>query len=100
MRSVIDSENIQVFISGSSSKLLSKEISTSMRGRTLPYYIYPFSFNEFLKAKNFKVEKYLSSSQKAKLLNLLEKYIKSSLVTFNYNNKNMLVGIIIILFFS
>jgi len=78
MRSVIDSENIQVFISGSSSKLLSKEIATSMRGRTLPYYIYPFSFKEFLKARNFKVEKYLSSSQKAKLLNFFEKYIKGS----------------------
>ena len=78
VRATIDSENIQAFVSGSSSKLLSKEIATSLRGRTLPYYVYPFSFKEFLKAKDFKIEKYLSSSQKAKLLNLLKKYIKGS----------------------
>jgi len=78
VRAIIDSESIQVFISGSSSKLLSREIATSLRGRTLPYYIYPFNFKEFLKAKDFKIERYLSSSQKAKLLNLLEKFMKSS----------------------
>lgn len=77
IRTIVDSENIQVFVSGSSSKLLSKEIATSLRGRTLPYYIYPFSFKEFLKARNFKIEKYFSSSQKAKLLNLLKNYIES-----------------------
>jgi predicted AAA+ superfamily ATPase len=78
VRAVLDGENAQVFISGSSSKLLSKEIATSLRGRTLPYNVYPFSFKEFLKAKNFKMEKYLSSSQKAKLLNLLRKYMDGS----------------------
>lgn len=78
VRAILDSENVQMFISGSSSKLLSKEIATSLRGRTLPYYIYPFSFKEFLKAKDFKMEKYFSSSQKAKLLNLLQKYVESS----------------------
>jgi hypothetical protein len=78
VRAVLDGENVQVFISGSSSKLLSKEIATSLRGRTLPHNVYPFSFKEFLKAKNFKMEKYLSSSQKAKLLNLLRKYVDGS----------------------
>jgi len=78
VRSIIDSEEIQVFISGSSSKLLSMEIATSLRGRTLSYYIYPFSFKEFLRAKGFKIGKYLSSSQKSILLNLLQKYIRGS----------------------
>jgi len=78
VRTVIDAENIQAFVTGSSSKLLSKEIATSLRGRTLPYYVYPFSFKEFLKAKDFKVEKYFSSSQKAKFLNFLEKYLRGS----------------------
>jgi predicted AAA+ superfamily ATPase len=49
-----------------------------LRGRTLSYHIYPFSFKEFLKALDFKAEKYLSSSQKAKLLNLLEKFMGGS----------------------
>ncbi|MBU4374070.1 MAG: DUF4143 domain-containing protein [Euryarchaeota archaeon] len=74
----MDSENIQVYLSGSSSKLLSKEIATGLRGRTIPYYVYPFSFREFLRAKGFKIEKYLSSSRKALLLNLLDKFMKGS----------------------
>lgn len=78
VRAVIDGENSQVFISGSSSKLLSKEISTEMRGRTIPYHVYPFSFKEFLKAKDFKIDKNLSSSQKANVLNLLKRYLNGS----------------------
>ncbi len=78
VRAVLDMENVLIFVSGSSSKLLSKEISTALRGRTLSYCIYPFSFKEFLKAKDFEAEKYLSSAKKAMLLNLLEKYIQGS----------------------
>ncbi len=78
VRSVMDTENIQIFISGSSSKLLSKEIATSLRGRTIPYYVYPFSFREFLRAKGFKIETYLSSSQKSHILNFLDKFLKGS----------------------
>jgi predicted AAA+ superfamily ATPase len=43
-------------ITGSSSKLLSKEIATQLRGRTLTYLLLPFSFREFLKARGFKLE--------------------------------------------
>ncbi|MEM0236416.1 ATP-binding protein [Thermofilum sp.] len=78
VRSVMDTENVQVFVSGSSSKLLSRELATDLRGRTLPYYVYPFNFREFLRAVGFKTEKYLSSSQKAMLLNLLQKYLRGS----------------------
>ncbi|MDW7727422.1 MAG: ATP-binding protein [Candidatus Methanoperedens sp.] len=78
VRAVIDSEDIQVYVSGSSSKLLSKEIATGLRGRTITYYVYPFSFREFLRAKGYKIETYLSSSQKANLLNLLDKFLKGS----------------------
>lgn len=75
VRSSMDKENIQIFITGSSSKLLSKEIATSLRGRAIPYNIYPFSFREFLRAKDFSYSAYLSSKEKAKLLNLLGEYI-------------------------
>ena len=78
VRTTMDNRNIQIFISGSSSKLLSKEISTSMRGRALSHEIYPFSFREFLLAQNFNLEKYLSSSKKLALLNYLSKYMEGS----------------------
>ena len=78
VRAVMDTENLQVYVSGSSSKLLSKEIATGLRGRTITYYVYPFSFREYLRAKGFKIETYLSSSQKALLLNLLDKFLNGS----------------------
>ena len=51
VRRVYDTNKVKIFISGSSSKMLSKEIATSLRGRTLPHVILPFSFKEFLLAK-------------------------------------------------
>jgi uncharacterized protein len=45
-------ENCHVFISGSSAKMLSKEIATQMRGRSLSWEIFPFSFCEFLAFHN------------------------------------------------
>ena len=48
-RRIIDQEQIDLFLSGSSAHLLSTEIATSMRGRALPTTVYPFSFRETLR---------------------------------------------------
>ena len=48
VRRILDSEKVDVFISGSSAKMLSQEVATSMRGRALETVIYPFSFSECL----------------------------------------------------
>ena len=50
VRSLYD-RGYKLFVTGSSSKLLSKEISTELRGRTITYTLLPFSFREFLRAK-------------------------------------------------
>ena len=76
VRSCLD-EDISVFLSGSSSKLLSKEIATSMRGRNISYHIYPFSFREYLSVKKFEIKKFYSSSEKAILINRLEEFLTS-----------------------
>jgi predicted AAA+ superfamily ATPase len=52
IRRLLDSENIQVYITGSSSKLLSTEIATGLRGRSLTTEIFPFSFQEYLRYHN------------------------------------------------
>ena len=36
-----------IFITGSNAKLLSQEIATALRGRTILFEIYPFSFAEY-----------------------------------------------------
>ncbi len=75
VRTCLD-EGIKVFISGSSSKLLSKEVATSMAGRNLAYTILPLSFKEFLSFKKFDLKKAYSSGEKSQLLNYFEEYSK------------------------
>lgn len=48
-RRLLDSENIELFLSGSSANLLSREVATSMRGRAMEAVVYPFSFREYLR---------------------------------------------------
>jgi len=69
-------ENVNVFVTGSSSRLMSKEIATSMRGRSLTYNVYPFSFAEVLKAGKIEYEEYLSSAQMGEIIQKLEDYVR------------------------
>ena len=47
-RRLLDSHLVQLCLTGSSSKLLSGEIATQMRGRSLDVEVFPLSFSEFL----------------------------------------------------
>ena len=49
-------EHYKVYITGSNSKLLSKEIATSLRGKSLSYILLPFSFKELVNYR-FPLEK-------------------------------------------
>lgn len=46
-----------VFITGSNAKMLSRDIETTLGGRYLSAYIYPYSFREYLEAQNIHLEK-------------------------------------------
>ena len=48
-RRLLDTEQVELFLSGSSARLLSREVATSMRGRALEARVYPFSFREVLR---------------------------------------------------
>ncbi|MDR3200226.1 MAG: ATP-binding protein, partial [Spirochaetales bacterium] len=48
-RRIIDTEKIKLYVSGSSAKLLSTEIATEFRGRSLAFELLPFSFREYLR---------------------------------------------------
>ena len=47
-RRLIDSHRVQLCLTGSSSKMLSEDIATEMRGRSAEVEIFPLSFAEFL----------------------------------------------------
>jgi predicted AAA+ superfamily ATPase len=48
-RRLLDTEKVEMFLSGSSARLLSREVATSMRGRAMEVLIHPFSFRETLR---------------------------------------------------
>jgi len=50
VRRMLDSEKVEIFLSGSSARMLSREVATSMRGRATETVVAPFSFREFLRA--------------------------------------------------
>jgi len=55
IRKLRDGEKVKIFITGSSSKLLSGEISSLITGRHLSYNISPLSFSEFLVFRKIKI---------------------------------------------
>lgn len=74
IRDIYDNYDCRIFITGSSSKLLSKEIATSLRGRSISIQLLPLSFKEFLTFKDFNFKE-LSTKSKAQLMAYFEEYL-------------------------
>ena len=76
-RRMAENRDIYLFISGSSSKLTSQEIATSLRGRAITNYVFPLDFPEFLNFKGFeyKPSKIEHSPKKSDLKRLLNEYL-------------------------
>ena len=52
-----ESEDIKIFITGSSANLMSRELATLLTGRHISFHVTPLSFTEFLNFKQFKCPK-------------------------------------------
>jgi hypothetical protein len=57
VRRVLDSEQVEIVVSGSSARMLSREVHTSLRGRGMETVIRPFSFREFLRHRGEEPER-------------------------------------------
>lgn len=69
-------KGFNLVITGSNSKLLSKELSTHLTGRYIQFQLLPFSFSEFLRARNFAIDETLALKERqGTLLNLLHEYL-------------------------
>jgi len=77
-RRVCERGNIKVFVTGSSSKVMPKEIQTALRGRSWSVEVCPFSFREALKAKNIDIgnKDILFGRSKIKLKKYFSEYLK------------------------
>ncbi len=79
VRRVMDSERVEIAVSGSSARMLSREVHTSLRGRGMETVIRPFSFREFLRHRGQEPEKaptHLTSAERS----LVEKRFREYLV--------------------
>ena len=56
VRRILDTESIQLFITGSSSKMSSAELPTELRGRAWEVKVSPLTFHEFLRFKQTKID--------------------------------------------
>lgn len=68
-------EGYLVYITGSNSNLLSRELGTHMTGRHLDYELYPFSFKEYLLLKNPDIKDTITTDQKAEIKSAFQKYL-------------------------
>jgi predicted AAA+ superfamily ATPase len=64
-RRILDSEKVRLFVSGSSATMLSREVHTSMRGRSMEVVVFPFSFREALAHRGLLPDKPWKSLPKA-----------------------------------
>jgi len=67
-------EKCEVYLTGSSARMLSKEIATQMRGRALSWELFPFSFREFLDGKGMDSEGALSTKRRLLIQKAFEEY--------------------------
>lgn len=77
VRRLHDTENAQITLTGSSARLLSREIATSLRGRSLATEIFPFSFREYLRHQEEEVPTApaMGSRHRSLLANRLRDYL-------------------------
>lgn len=63
VRRIYDTENLSIFLTGSSSVLMQKDMASAMRGRSITYEIFPLSFTEFLRFKDIVHVPYSTESE-------------------------------------
>lgn len=76
IRTLHNSKKYYILITGSSSKLSSKEIATQLRGRYISKLVLPFSFKEFLDYKKFETKNLKAPEVKGNLLQNLRQYLR------------------------
>lgn len=74
VRRVLDTISRHIFLTGSNSRLLAREIGTSLRGRGLSFEILPLSFSEYLKFQNIPPRPPVSSKERALVGRAFEDY--------------------------
>jgi len=74
IRRLYDTITPNIFVTGSNAKLLSSEIASSLRGRSLTFEVYPLSLREYLNFKDIEIDLY-SSASLAHIKNAMDSFL-------------------------
>lgn len=66
----------KIYVTGSNAHLISREIATYLKGRSLETNIFPFSFQEFLNLKNVTLQPKDAIINQPKILNQFDEYLQ------------------------
>ena len=75
VRRLYDTVSRHIFLTGSNAKMLSSEISSSLRGRSISYEVFPLSFKEYLSFNDISIDFYVPEI-KATIYNTMETYLE------------------------
>ncbi len=70
--SLVEKKRYVIFVTGSTSRVSSREVATQLRGRAITKVVLPFNFREYLGAKPGKI---LSRRERAKIKHALHSYL-------------------------
>jgi predicted AAA+ superfamily ATPase len=76
VRRLDDSVSKHIFITGSNAKLLSSDIATALRGRSIRYELFPLSFPEYLAFRDIAIDS-ISSQGRAKVQSAFHQYVQT-----------------------
>uniref|UniRef100_A0A831UDE0 ATP-binding protein n=1 Tax=Geobacter metallireducens TaxID=28232 RepID=A0A831UDE0_GEOME len=77
VRGRCETEEIKIFVTGSSSRMLSREIGTKLTGRNISFEVYPLSFREFLRFNGLEIATELDYvARKAAVRKLFSDYLR------------------------
>ena len=75
IRRIYDTTTKHIFLTGSSSRFLSREIATSLRGRTIAFELMPLSFSEYLRFNKIDAADTYSTRGKSRIQKAFDQYL-------------------------
>ena len=74
--SIYEKKRFKIVVSGSTSKLTSKEIASGLRGRSVTVPVFPLSLKEVVKFKGFERRDVYSMTKRAEILRIFSQYLQ------------------------
>ena len=75
VRRIYDTEDASIFLTGSSSSLLRRDMATAMRGRSIAYEVFPLTFAEYLAFQDIEYVPHSATSE-AEITHAFHEYLE------------------------